>query len=133
MKNVILPIIIAFAFIIGLNAGTRYGNQERGNNRDYIIFADHINASADSLLSIDEIKANVNLTDSQVITVDSILTDAATKLQGVTDTGDSGQQAKTQIINDAYSSIRKILTDDQRTKFDALVAQKTGNSGMEKD
>jgi len=129
MKKLILPIILAPAFIIGINAGTRCSIKSMSDRGHNVSLAYFIKAGTDSLLTIDEIKANVNLTDSQSITVDSILTDAAAKLQGVTDSGDSGQQAKSQIIDNAYSSIRNMLTDDQRTKFDALVAMKKGNSG----
>jgi hypothetical protein len=126
MKNLILPVIIAFAFITGLNAATRYtllNSLEFENS----FTADRMdNAGGDTLLTIDEIKTNVNLTDSQSVSVDSILTDAAAKLQAVTDPGDAANQAKAQIVNNAYASIKNILTDDQRTKFDILVAQKSG-------
>jgi hypothetical protein len=133
MKNLFLPIIIVLAFIVGINAGTRYSVQEgaslEGKYLAYGVTAD----MSESLVTLDEIKANVNLTDNQVISVDSILTDATTKLQGVTDTGDSGKQAKTKIVSDAYSAIRSLLTDEQKSKFDVLVAQKKGNPGMGKD
>jgi hypothetical protein len=121
MKNLFMPIIMAFAFIIGLNAGTRYAvNESAGLKVDNIV-VHTVSAVGDSLLTTDQIKANVNLTDSQVISVDSILTDANTKLQGVTDQGDAGKMAKSKIIQDAYSAIRSMLTEAQQAKFDALV------------
>jgi hypothetical protein len=127
MKNLFLPIIIAFAFVVGLNAKTQYPFP-RGENLTGIVLSNDVDDTVGPLLTIDEIKANVNLTDEQRVTVDSILTDASTKLQDVTDPGDAGQQSKTQIINDAYSAIRNVLTDDQKTEFDALVAQKKSDS-----
>lgn len=126
MKNLILPIIITFVFIIGLNAKDRISKTER--SRDYISAVDSTDASGSSLFTTNELKEGLSLTDSQVPVVDSILTRATGKLTGVTETGMEGQQAKTQIINDAYNDIKKVLTDAQVSKFELMISQKSSQA-----
>lgn len=126
MNKLILPVIIAFVLIAGANAKTRIQASQLENLQNNVIFAQLQNSSDDSLLTTDQLKSALALSDSQTVVVDSILKGAAMKLQNVSDPGQQGQQVKSQIVNSAYSDIEKVLTDDQRSKFEALIAQKKG-------
>jgi|GEM_PF-2042560 len=129
MKKLILPALLVIAFIAGANAtsrGTLINGAAYNNHSPGAVIVNSGKAIEDSLYSLDALKEKLDLTDEQIPVVDSILTAAMNKLNAVTDTGQGGMQQKQQIINDANTAIENILTDEQRTKFDAMKTQSGG-------
>ena len=71
--------------------------------------------------------ANLALTPDQQKTVDAAQADAMTKMKALRDDTSTDQTAKRkqmmQIQKDSMDKVRAVLTDDQKTKFDANIAQ----------
>lgn len=125
MRKIILPAIVALAFIAGLNAKEKLKSVNLFANCPNVSnVSTHLrNNASDSLLTIDQLKANLTLTDEQVTAIDSILTNAANQINNINSMDSNAAQQRQQIISDAYKSIEYILTADQQTKFEALIAQ----------
>ncbi len=102
MKNLILSIIIALAFIAGANAQHRFSIQDR----------------------VAQLKDSLALTDTQSVAIDSILTNAMEKGRNMDVTGSERREAMMQIMKDANKDIEKILTDDQRVKYERMLAER---------
>ena len=102
MKNLILSIIIALAFIAGANAQHRFSIQDR----------------------VAQLKDSLALTDTQSVAIDSILTNAMEKGRIMDVTGSERREAMMQIMKDANKDIEKILTDDQRVKYERMLAER---------
>ena len=102
MKNLILSIIMTFAFIAGANAQHRFSIQDR----------------------VAQLKDSLALTDTQSVAIDSILTNAMEKGRNMDVTGSERREAMMQIMKDANKDIEKILTDDQRVKYERMLAER---------
>ncbi len=129
MRKIILPAIVALAFIAGLNAKEKLKSVNLFANSPnvYTDSTPRHDTASDSLLTIDQLKANLTLTDEQVTTIDSILTNAANQINNINSMDSSAAQQRQQIISDAYKSIENVLTADQQTNFEALIAQQKGS------
>ena len=102
MKNLIFSIIITLAFIAGANAQRRFSIQDR----------------------VAQLKDSLALTDTQSVAIDSILTNAMEKGRNMDVTGSERREAMMQIMKDANKDIEKILTDDQRVKYERMLAER---------
>ena len=102
MKNLILSIIITLAFIVGANAQHRFSIQDR----------------------VAQLKDSLALTDTQSVAIDSILTNAMEKGRNMDVTGSERREAMMQIMTEANKDIEKILTDDQRVKYERMLAER---------
>ena len=102
MKSLIFSIIIALTFIVGANAQHRFSIKDR----------------------VAQLKDSLALTDTQSVTVDSILTNAMDKGRNLDLTGSERREAMMQIMKDANNDIEKILTADQRVKYERMLAER---------
>ena len=102
MKSLIFSIIITLAFIAGANAQHRFSIQDR----------------------VAQLKDSLALSDSQSVAVDSILTSAMDKGRNMDVSGSERREAMMQIMKQANTDIEKILTDDQRVKYERMLAER---------
>jgi hypothetical protein len=126
MKLLILSAFAVLTFAGVLSASTHF----QANNKEYHFLNNDkaISVSnvldADSLYTIKQLKDSLTLTDSQVTVVDSILTDAQTKINNLTSTDQQKVDDTNQLITDAYDAIKTVLSDDQSTKFEDMISGK---------
>lgn len=102
MKSFIFSIIIALTFIVGANAQHRFSIQDR----------------------VAQLKDSLALTDSQSVAVDSILTNAMEKGRNLDVADSERREAMMQIMTEANKDIEKVLTDDQRVKYESMLAER---------
>jgi|GEM_PF-3188747 len=104
MKVLFLTVIIAITLLTAANAQQhrRFSVQDR----------------------VAQLKDSLALSDSQATAVDSILTNAMNKAQSLDESGPDRREAMMQIMKDANTDIEKVLTDDQRVKFEKMQAER---------
>ena len=71
-----------------------------------------------------QLKDSLALSDTQSVAVDSILTNAMDKARNLDITGSDRRQAMMQIMKQADIDIENILTPDQKTKYEAMQAER---------
>ncbi len=102
MKNVFLSLIITFAFLAAANAQGRYSMQGR----------------------VQQLKDSLALSNSQVSAIDSIYAQAREKFQNISASGQERRQAMREIMLDTNAAIEKILTDEQRVKYEKMLTER---------
>ncbi len=124
MKLLILSAFAVLTFASGLSANSPF----LANNKEYHLFRNDLAVTpskvldSDSLFTASQLKNGLSLADSQAAVVDSILTNAQTKINNLNSTGQQKVDDTKQIITNAYSAIKEVLTDDQRTKFEDMIS-----------
>ncbi len=124
MKLLILSAFAVLTFASVLSANTSF----LANNKEYHLFTNEPAVTpskvldSDSLFTASQLNEGLSLTDSQATVVDSILTNAQTRINNLNSTGQEKVDDTKQIITNAYSAIKEILTDDQRTKFEGMIS-----------
>ncbi len=124
MKLLILSAFAVLTFAGGLSANTPFP----ANNKEYHLLKNDPAAitskasDSDSLFTASQLNDGLSLTDSEATAVDSILTDAQTKINNLNSTEQQKVDDTKQIITKAYSAIKEVLTDDQRTKFESMIS-----------
>ncbi len=97
MKNLILTVFLAIAFLAGANAQNRgrFSIQNR----------------------VDQLKERLSLTETQTAQVDSILTAAMDSVRSIPDSVQDRRAAMREIMQNSNNEIEKLLTDDQKAEY----------------
>jgi Spy/CpxP family protein refolding chaperone len=102
MKKIILTTAVVFVCILAVNAQGRFSMKDR----------------------LKMMKDSLALSDSQTVIIDSILTASSDKMKNVDSNEQDRRTIMMQITTDTNKEIEKVLTDDQKTKFEQMLAQR---------
>ena len=73
---------------------------------------------------VSQLKDSLALSDAQSVIIDSILTNAMDNTRNLDVTGSNRRQAIMEIMKQTDTDIEKILTPDQKTKYEAMLAER---------